>query len=225
MIGLVGDVAGKVWDFCWTSAFQGFYAGGGKGYQMDVPSTPSLDQSVWQTVPERDDIFSRSRREETPVPGRFPADDDPPSPLDRDELRTNWVLVRNEQASREGSPSHSARKVPRKSTPIHPVTPRRMVAARPGKRQSLMSARPSPSHHSQHSSYGSPKAGSASKATDSPVAIEAQRYAAKVRRREREEDASIRRLNQQLKAMIKEGKEALGTRVEVDDIMDLDDSD
>jgi hypothetical protein len=52
-----------------------------------------------------------------------------------------------------------------------------------------------------------------------------QRYAARVRRKEREEDASIQRLNKQLQAMIREGKEALGTTVEVDDIdMDFDSS-
>jgi hypothetical protein len=42
-----------------------------------------------------------------------------------------------------------------------------------------------------------------------------------MRRMEREEDASLQRLNEQLQAMIKEGKQALGTRVEVDDL-DLD---
>jgi len=41
-------------------------------------------------------------------------------------------------------------------------------------------------------------------------------YAAKVKRREVEDDASMKRLNRQLKAMIREGKEALGTRVEVE---------
>ena len=46
--------------------------------------------------------------------------------------------------------------------------------------------------------------------------MEAKRYAAMVRRREHEEDRNLRRLNKQLKAMIKEGKEALGTRIEVD---------
>ena len=31
-------VAGKVWDFCRTTAFKGFYAGGGQGYEMKSPS-------------------------------------------------------------------------------------------------------------------------------------------------------------------------------------------
>jgi len=38
-----------------------------------------------------------------------------------------------------------------------------------------------------------------------------------MRKRELEEDANLKRLNQQLKAMIKEGKEALGTKFEVQD--------
>ena len=36
-------------------------------------------------------------------------------------------------------------------------------------------------------------------------------------KREGEEDANPRRFNQKLKAMIKEGKEALGTKFEVED--------
>jgi hypothetical protein len=51
-----------------------------------------------------------------------------------------------------------------------------------------------------------------------------QRQAAKMRRKERDEDASIQRLNKQLQAMIREGKEALGTTVVVEDF-DMYDSD
>jgi hypothetical protein len=43
------------------------------------------------------------------------------------------------------------------------------------------------------------------------------------RREERQADASIRRLNEQLKAMIKEGKQALGTKVEVLDDVEMED--
>ena len=58
---------------------------------------------------------------------------------------------------------------------------------------------------------------------DSPAAREAQRWAALKRKEEREADESIRRLDAQLKAMIREGKEALGTKIEVE--MDDDDDD
>ena len=52
---------------------------------------------------------------------------------------------------------------------------------------------------------------------DSPVSVEVQRHAARMRKRELQEDANLKRFNQQLKAMIKEGKEALGTKFEVED--------
>jgi hypothetical protein len=57
--------------------------------------------------------------------------------------------------------------------------------------------------------------------TPSPVSIETQKFAARKRREEKEADESIRRFNAQLQAMIREGKEALGTRVEVDETDEL----
>lgn len=50
---------------------------------------------------------------------------------------------------------------------------------------------------------------------ESPAAREAKRWKAIKMKEEREADESIRRLDMQLKAMIREGKEALGTKVEV----------
>lgn len=44
-----------------------------------------------------------------------------------------------------------------------------------------------------------------------------QRYLSKQERAERVQDASMKRLNSQLKAMIKEGKNALATTIEIDD--------
>ena len=43
---------------------------------------------------------------------------------------------------------------------------------------------------------------------------------AKARKRELGEEANLRRFNRQLKAMIREGKQALGTRVEIEDDVD-----
>jgi hypothetical protein len=51
---------------------------------------------------------------------------------------------------------------------------------------------------------------------ESPAAKEAKRWKALKKKEEREADESIRRLDAQLKAMIREGKEALGTKIEVD---------
>ncbi|KAK7745144.1 hypothetical protein SLS62_009943 [Diatrype stigma] len=43
----IGGVVGKVWEFCKTGAFRGFYAGGGKGYDMQPP-TPSEQRQLQQ---------------------------------------------------------------------------------------------------------------------------------------------------------------------------------
>ena len=53
-------------------------------------------------------------------------------------------------------------------------------------------------------------------AIESPAAKEAKRWAALKKKEDREADESIRRLDAQLKAMIREGKEALGTKIEVE---------
>jgi hypothetical protein len=51
---------------------------------------------------------------------------------------------------------------------------------------------------------------------ESPAAKEAARWAALKKKEEREQDESLRRLDRQLKDLIREGKEALGTKVEVE---------
>lgn len=53
-------------------------------------------------------------------------------------------------------------------------------------------------------------------AVDSPAAREAARWAALKRKEEREQDESLGRLERQLKDLIREGKEALGTKIEVE---------
>ncbi len=52
------------------------------------------------------------------------------------------------------------------------------------------------------------------------MSADVQRHAARLRKRELEDDANLKRFNQRLKAMIKEGKQALGTKVEVEDEFD-----
>ncbi|EEH18230.1 hypothetical protein PABG_00793 [Paracoccidioides brasiliensis Pb03] len=298
VIKIVGGVAVKVWDFCWPGPFRGFYAGGGKGYEMPSEQRPPLssqastmprlvDAGSRQNVSEKDgDFSSGDKRTDGPInlPGQFPAASIPNSQrylhsVNHDELQGNWVLVRKgksaweeEALSLSSSSYTSARKMPPKSNGIyhHPVsTPRRIAVGRLAKRQSLipMSSRPSSSyssshhlynntndtnntdnnnnnnnhhhhhHHQNHRHHFSPKNASSSpfepnrsrgptKQGCSPVSLEVQRYAAKAKRREREEDASIRRLNQQLKTMIKEGREALGTTIEIeDDGMDVEEWD
>ncbi|EEH07468.1 conserved hypothetical protein [Histoplasma capsulatum G186AR] len=256
VVKIVGGVAGKVWDFCWSGPFRGFYAGGGKGYDMGseaqqppspLPSRVVEEASTWQSVYEKADVFSSSggKRDDriATVPGCFPIESSHNNARllhdCHDELQANWVLVRNAKKAEDGqgadvSPSSayssSARKIARKSN--HPVSPRRVAVGRLSRRQSLLTPTRTPSSYSpshQHPNYHQlassngqascepTKSNNPSKYGNSPASIEAQRLAARAKRREREEDASIRRLNQQLKAMIKEGKEALGTTIEIED--------
>ncbi|EAW14027.1 uncharacterized protein ACLA_070600 [Aspergillus clavatus NRRL 1] len=212
----VFNVVGKVWDFCWSGAFRGFYAGGGRGYSMTAEASSSsfMDESAssWQppASTEKEGYFAspgttHQRDSSTPVPGRFPDD----------EIQHNWVMVQEDAPdgfSQLGSPSFSpARRANRRHGLVPSHTRRKSGVAMPrlGKK-----AMPSVPTKSQFSSPAKPH--------ESPVSVETQRYVAQLRRKEREEDASLRRLNRQLQAMIKEGKQALGTRIEVDDL-DMDD--
>ncbi|PGH03706.1 hypothetical protein AJ79_07288 [Helicocarpus griseus UAMH5409] len=253
VIKIVGGVAVKVWDFCWSGPFRGFYAGGGKGYEMNSNSSEqqsppqSLEgSSSWQNVYEKDDAYfpSSERQMDSTVAasGQFPGESRNQGSLrkENDELHGNWVMIKKNKendARPEDHASPSSHFSPRKVPRHHPVAPRRIAAGRlaASRRQNLATAaRPSSSsssHHSHHhlsskSGIHEPAlSGSQSKYGSSPASLEAQRYAARAKRREREEDASIRRLNQQLKAMIKEGREALGTTIEIEDGMDMEDWD
>lgn len=230
-------VAGKVWEFCKASAFRGFYAGGGQGFDMRPPSHSENSSEL------KDYNLSQM----TPIPGRFPTEElkiipdymsgnyghqrqeTSPSrpakkhqrekPGSRTELQASWVIVGPRDASslsRESSPSRpSLRKYPPTRRPLTKPTHRR---PRPS---SSYAGSPSLSHPfasraSPRASGISPSKNPAASANSSPVNIEVARHAARIRKREVEEEANLQRLNRQLKAMIKEGKEALGTKYEIE---------
>lgn len=198
------NAVGKVFDICWSGAFKGFYAGGGQGYDMHAGS-PAQFAPSWQAGPssstEKDRIFR------TPIPGQYPDE----------EIDRSWVVVPTDSTDPfghgglDGTDSPSAQRARR----VHQASsPRRRQAVMPrlGKRPNL-SVRPSTP--TRNTALPSPRS------QNGPGSAEMQKHAARMRRKEREEDASIQRLNKQLQAMIREGKEALGTTVEVDDV-DMD---
>jgi hypothetical protein len=51
----------------------------------------------------------------------------------------------------------------------------------------------------------------------SPPSVEAKKFAARIRKEEKVADERFERLNDRLKDMIKQGKEALGSKVEIVD--------
>ena len=197
---------GKVLDLCWTGAFRGFYAGGGQGYDMPAASAKTLESS-WHpsTSPSNETEIYTNTFCSTPIPGQYPDDN-----IDR-----SWVVVPESAdpfvgGSELPSPSLRSRRAFQVSSPRR----RPAVMPRLAKKATYSGS------HSPTKGQGLPSP----RLRDGPASADMQRQAAKMRRKEREEDASIQRLNKQLQAMIREGKEALGTTVEVDDF-DMYDSD
>ncbi|KAJ0415633.1 hypothetical protein BJY00DRAFT_254932 [Aspergillus carlsbadensis] len=198
------NVVGKVWDFCWSGPFRGFYAGGGRGYPIDPPqpsSAPDLDenQPPITSLPSSSAVPIPSTEKETvSLPGEYPLD------AREADINGNWVLV----SPREGATSFGSPSTRPRSRRAH--VPRGRVVHRRSPSKNALVSHPS-------SNFSSP-----AQPHESPVSVQTQRYIAQQRRREREEDASLQRLNRQLQAMIQEGKQALGTRIEVDDV-DMED--
>lgn len=221
------NVVGKVLDFCWTGAFRGFYAGGGRGYDLSSGTSPHRDghqtgdghwESTVSPTEKETTGFATStgcggNHEFRLFPGHFPDD----------EIQRNWVVVEDGGSgsgglNEPGSSTPSMRRVAHRKTMGSTYVRRRPIAVpRPGKRVTTgwsSPARPATPNRSQ--------ASSPTKSKDSPASVEAQRFAAQRRRIERQEDASLRRLNRQLQAMIQEGKAALGSRVEIDEVDEAD---
>lgn len=250
----VAGVAGRVLEFCRTAAFQGFFAGGGAGYQWkgaSLETKDGLEKSTWNQVDEKDlGCWRDSGGVGTPVPGHFPEDDFIADYMSQDhvtptptratkriqrekgvvgDIGENWLMVGEKgtpPASRESSPSRaSLRKMPAST-----AASSRRTAPKLSRRPMLPASRPylssyagSPGLRSDRpASYASPRSPggpqvSPKHETNSPVSVEVHKHAARMRKRELEEDKNLNRFNQQLKAMIREGKEALGTRFDVED--------
>lgn len=222
----VMNAVGKVWSFCWSGAFRGFYAGGGHGYHMSPDSAPQLDYSHRAPSPSQSTSTEKTavdeategtsayyfKGESTPIPGQYPDDN---------EIHKNWVVVQTDGPADCFSfgveAPNPAKRVHRicGTEDLSPTRHRSTAVPRVGKRTSLGGPTtptriPVPSSNS--------KSCSSKKHRDSPVSAETQRFVAQMRRMEREEDANLRRLNRQLEMMIQEGKQALGARFEVDEL-------
>ena len=144
----------------------------------------------------------------------------------------NWVFVQPED-TRDTSPTRRHKK------PLG-------YASRPASRASLIGVGPRPKlqprPNATNASYASPRAGTTRSApledtttyqpghrrsrssiasprreSTIPMSPDVLKFEKKVRQKEKKIDSSMRRLNSQLEDMIREGKEALGTRIEVRD--------
>ncbi|KAF1976383.1 hypothetical protein BU23DRAFT_551846 [Bimuria novae-zelandiae CBS 107.79] len=161
----------------------------------------------------------------------------------RQRTADHWVVVNNDggMLSRPSTPRLAARRAPTQTrspsqiprpvsranmgTPVHkrpsliPVSRRSTV----DKRSIHGSSRPespAPSHMRSYSrqSYGSPAMfNEQPQKKNSPLPPESQRLINKMRREEFEDDARMRRMSSQMSAMLREAREALGSKFEIED--------
>ena len=253
IMGLVGGVAGKLFQFC-TVPFRGFQAGGGQKFNVDSHGEIAAKLGL------QDDPFLHQAA--GPVkhatPRDFPTEDygvqsmesvENERPRMTKRLRTadNWVVVGTdgETESRPSTPRLLERRLPQAQSPSQIPRPmsRAGITTPSVKRPSLIpvsrrstterrlihgSAKAVASSNIRQRSYSRQSYGSpimfeekASK-PQSPLPKESQRLINKVRREEVEEDARMRRMSSQMSAMLKEAREALGSKFEVEEFDDGD---
>ncbi|KAI3331737.1 hypothetical protein HD806DRAFT_168216 [Xylariaceae sp. AK1471] len=127
-INTIGGVVGRVWEFCKTGAFRGFYAGGGRGYEMsEAAQRQPPSGQAWR---DEQDRAASPELDPSPLHGGFPPSDYSPFHYERetpestpppaakrrqisygtpnDELQKNWVMI-SEPANASRQPSLASR--------------------------------------------------------------------------------------------------------------------
>lgn len=244
IMGLVGGVAGKLFQFC-TVPFRGFQAGGGARYNIDT------QEEVATKLGLQDDPYQAGPVQRLP-PAEYPSDNygvqsiesiTPERPRMTKRLRTadNWVVVGTnlETESRPSTPRLSERRMPDRSPSLIPRPVSRANTGTPShkrpslipvSRRSTMDRRSfygnpeaTPGSHERSRSYVRQSFGSPAVLEDhagkvaSPLPQESQRLINKVRMEEIEEDERMRRMSLQMTAMLREANEALGSKFEVEE--------
>ncbi|KAI4211835.1 MAG: hypothetical protein LQ351_005478 [Letrouitia transgressa] len=221
--------AERAWTFCRASAFRGFYAGGGQSYSI----TPTPPQDCGQSILHHATTDQIYQRRTDRIPGSFPEEDFIPDYMTQDHTtearpaKKRRGLTKDYDLWADQRNSSSSPCSPRKSGPSRqpsaPTSPKQSPKPRRKNVSPVVRFSPSLHHRSTRVCPEWPALSTTSRSTppspvrESPKSLEMQRHAARVRRRESERDASLNRFNHQLKSMIREGKEALGTRIEVVD--------
>jgi hypothetical protein len=227
VLGVVGGVVGGVWAFCKNSAFPGFYAGGGQGYEIRRNEQDIANESMWEDEP----ASLRFERVSTPVPGGYPDSSDEERPAKRiqtDSGGGGWIMVSKTQQDDRRRASSPRMRTPstqtRQPSSHHRQsgTSRRSLgaAARPKARISSVSYSGSPAQYQPQSRPSltepqTPAAPFSASKKPSPLSEEVRRLATRKRKEEKVTAERYDRLNDRLQEMIREGRQALGARVEV----------
>jgi hypothetical protein len=254
LMNMVGGVAGKLYHFC-SVPFRGFQAGGGQAYSFDNQEVAAklglqeddnrLPNDPTYHIPPtdyRDNDYGvesiDSLKEERPG-------------AKRQRTAESWVVVDNQgdTVSRPSTPRMAARRVPghtrspsyiprpvsraSMATPVHkrpsliPIS-RRTTLDKASLYSSVKATPQSPGQARSYSrqGYGSPVlSNDKSSKKKSPLPPESQRLINKMRREEVEDEARMRRMSSQMSAMLREAREALGSKFEVEDEYMDDDND
>ncbi|KAK5938933.1 hypothetical protein PMZ80_009125 [Knufia obscura] len=239
---LTGGLAGKIFNFCWNTTFRGFEAGGGQAYTdyaevVTSPSPSDYRDSFWKKRAHVPGSFPGGRQSvdgqeqysiEVSSSGRSPMVYS--RHVSEDSItKNNWVLVEHGQSNdHDQSP---IRKRSRASVAglggydaAQPVQPPRIYTASfasPRRTTSTASvqARPHSANKRPRVSLASPNKRQSSLALgqQSPASPEIDTYQRKRRKEDKRQDQSLRRLNAQLQDMIREGQQALGSKIEIVD--------
>lgn len=178
-ISTIGEVVGKVWEFCKTGGFRGFHAGGGTGYGLDGKATaaePSGEGTRWcneHDIPtlQTDDTIH------TPVPGNFPQSDYMPYIADCHEMTTPETTpapsAKRRHLNEPSQPSEANDELRRNWVLVNESSPRMSDPVKKKGQPSLSTnraslARPTPSR-SQQPRYSAPTTSSSGRRISVPV--------------------------------------------------------
>lgn len=248
-LGAIG-IVGKVFSFG-STVVRGFYAGGGKGYDLNVQSStgsqsPStlLHQAAATSIPgswANEDELLDHPEQDTDYLAKQKRAQNKRRQTDRDE----WVVIETPDME-DGA--HSALKrrissnyVPRSSLGVTAsrASSRRSIAPTTRRPSSYANVAGSPLQraflptggHSRRASIASPRSPQSIQRPGTgdsgahQLSPETERFAKRQAKQEREVDKTMTSMQQRMKDMIQQAQQALGTRysVEGDDNMDLAD--
>ncbi|OAQ66011.1 hypothetical protein VFPPC_07629 [Pochonia chlamydosporia 170] len=165
----LGGVMGKVWEFCKAGAFKGFYAGGGRGFEMQpgdgIMPDGSIPEQTWPQndedeeqhqripgyFPQGDTFHGEETPEETPIPSGASTPSAPAAKRRQtaptDELGRNWVMVKDRAGGTDGTPRRTSatyRQSPRNRNQGPSLATGRRISTPSNRRASGKTASPAP---------------------------------------------------------------------------------
>ena len=233
-LGLVGTVAGKMWDFCCNSAFRGFYAGGGQGYSFGTPfkNHDHYEPYAGASTP----LPGGYVRPEDTFSGDFDQDASPirPSKRQHTDSGSNWVMVEHPSprlsvrktsatntttlSNRPSASRASSRRslIPVSRKPFYnsasPQQPQPQIQSQPADRRASLAPVRSPAQKTSPTSRPALRYSTAN-SSKIPSTPETKRQA----RGTKDSNRSMQKMNRQVQDLIRQGQAALGTKIEVED--------